>query len=71
MLAAGPWTLRAIGLFTPPMREYQHTLYQFSDPWVVDATKFRAAFGNLATPMNEALASTLSWYRDRAAVPAP
>ena len=69
VLAAGRTTLRAIGLFKPEMREYLHTLYQFTDPWVVDDGKFRAAFGDLATPLDEALATTLGWYADRAAVP--
>ena len=35
------------GLVKPEMREYLHTLYQFTDPWVVDDGKFRAAFGDL------------------------
>ena len=32
ILAAGRTTLRAIGLVKPEMREYLHTLYQFTDP---------------------------------------
>ena len=48
------------------MREYLHTLYQFTDRWVVDDSKFRAAFGDLATPLDDALAATLEWYRDAA-----
>jgi nucleoside-diphosphate-sugar epimerase len=70
VLAAGVWTLRTIGVFKPQMREYLHTLYQFTDPWIVDDNKFRAAFGDLATPLEEALATTLTWYRDRVNVPA-
>jgi nucleoside-diphosphate-sugar epimerase len=66
IMAAGRPTLRAIGLFKPEMREYLHTLYQFTDPWIVDDGKFRAAFGDLSTPLDEALASTLAWYRDHA-----
>ncbi|MEP6648349.1 MAG: hypothetical protein ABJA74_00335 [Lapillicoccus sp.] len=58
IMAAGRMTLRATGLFKPEMREYLHTLYQFSDPWVVDDSLFRAAFGDLATPLDEALATT-------------
>ncbi|MET0997387.1 MAG: NAD-dependent epimerase/dehydratase family protein [Marmoricola sp.] len=71
ILAARRTMLRAIGLFKPELREYLHTLYQFTDPWVVDDGKFRAAFGDLATPLDEALAATLAWYRDAAVVPAP
>ncbi|MBI4940001.1 MAG: NAD-dependent epimerase/dehydratase family protein [Actinobacteria bacterium] len=69
LLAAGRTTLRAIGVFTPAMREYLHTLYQFSDPWVVDDTRFRTRFGDTATPLDDALATTLAWYADRAPLP--
>jgi len=66
LLAAGRLTLRALGLVKPEMREYVHTLYQFTDPWVVDDGKYRAAFGDRATPLDEALTATLAWYADRA-----
>lgn len=64
--AAGRTTLQLLGLIKPPMREYLHTLYQFTDRWVVDDTKFRAAFGDLVTPLDDALATTLQWYREAA-----
>jgi nucleoside-diphosphate-sugar epimerase len=67
IMAASRMTLRAIGLLKPEMREYLHTLYQFSEPWVVDDSRFRATFGDLTTPLDEALATTLAWYADRAA----
>ena len=62
LLAAGALTLRAIGIFQPAFREYLHTLYQFTDPWVVDDSKFRAAFGNRSTPLDQALETTVAWY---------
>ena len=64
--AAGATTLRLLGLVQPPMREYLHTLYQFTDPWVVDDSRYRATFGQAATPLDDALAATLTWYRDAA-----
>jgi nucleoside-diphosphate-sugar epimerase len=70
-LAAGRTTLRALGLVKPAMREYQHTLYQFTDPWVVDDSKWRAAFGVSATPLDQALDATLAWYRTTPTVLAP
>jgi nucleoside-diphosphate-sugar epimerase len=63
LFAAGASTLRLIGLVKPAMREYLHTLYQFTDRWVVDDSAFRAAFGTAATPLDDALADTLRWYR--------
>ncbi len=66
VLAAGRTTLRALGLVKPEMREFLHTLYQFTDRWVVDDGKFRAAFGDRSTSLDEALATTLAWYRAQA-----
>ena len=51
------------------MREYLHTLYQFTDRWVVDDTKFRTAFGDQATPLDDALAATLGGTATRAVQP--
>ncbi len=42
------------------MREYLHTLYQFTHRWVVDDAKFRAAFGDRSTPLDDALAATVA-----------
>jgi len=66
VLAAGRTTLRALGLVKPEMREFLHTLYQFTGRWVVDDGKFRAAFGVRSTSLDEALATTLGWYRSQA-----
>ena len=46
ILAAGPPTLRLLGLLKPAMREYLHTLLHLTDRWVVDDNKFRAAFSH-------------------------
>jgi nucleoside-diphosphate-sugar epimerase len=70
LIAAGRMALLALGVVQPAMREYRHTLYQFTAPWVVDDSLFRRTFGATATPLSEALGTTLRWYRDRAAVPA-
>lgn len=66
LFAAGRTSLRAYGLLKPEMREYLHTLYQFTDDWVVSDARFRASFGDLSTPLPEALAATLDWYREEA-----
>ena len=62
--AAGRTTLTLFGLIKPAMREYLHTLYQFTDRWVVDDSKFRSTFGARATDLDEALATTLRWYQN-------
>lgn len=65
VLSAGDTTLRLLGLVLPELREYRHTLYQFSEPWVVDDSAFRTTFGGQATPLTDALANTVDWYRGR------
>ena len=69
--AAGRTTLRLLGVVKPEMREYLHTLYQFTDRWVVDDSAFRSTFGDLSTPLDDALATTLEWYRAAVAVEQP
>jgi len=69
--AAGRTTLTLFGVIKPAMREYLHTLYQFTDRWVVDDSKFRTAFGDHTTPLGDALSTTLRWFRDTARLTAP
>lgn len=57
--------LRAIALFNADLRESMEMLYQFEEPFVVDSSKFEAAFGMTATPLEEAIAATVAWYRGR------
>jgi nucleoside-diphosphate-sugar epimerase len=59
-------TLRAIGLFSPFIRELAETVYQFEGPFVSDASKFERAFGPFGpTPHTEAAARTTAWFRAR------
>lgn len=58
--------LKVGGLFLPMLRELPEMLYQFDRPFVVDSSLFTATFGQSATPLQEALTSTVDWYRNRA-----
>ena len=64
LTAAGRTVLGLVGLFKPELKELRHTLYQFTEDWVVDDTKFRTTFGDLSTPLTTAIASTVHWYRN-------
>jgi nucleoside-diphosphate-sugar epimerase len=64
--ASGRTGLRLAGLIKPAMRAQRDTLYQFTQPWTVDDSKFRSAFGGQVTPLDDALATTLRWYKDKA-----
>jgi nucleoside-diphosphate-sugar epimerase len=64
--------LRAAGLFVPFMREVVEMTYQWEVPFVIDDSRFRAAFGVGPTPIETAVAATAAWARrhyqlDRAA----
>ena len=58
--------LRAVGLFSPFIRELAETVYQFEGPFVSDASKFERAFGPFEpTPHPEAVARTVAWFSSR------
>jgi nucleoside-diphosphate-sugar epimerase len=55
--------LRMIAFFNSDLRATMEMLYQFEEPFVVDSSKFEAAFGMTATPLKDAIAATVAWYR--------
>jgi nucleoside-diphosphate-sugar epimerase len=64
-LAATGRAMMAIGgLFIPAARESLEMMYEFEKPFVVDSSQFERTFGMRATPMQQAIAETLEWYRN-------
>jgi nucleoside-diphosphate-sugar epimerase len=64
-LSATPTALLAVlALFDPTMRAVREQQYQREAAWVVDHSKFEAAFGADVTPHVEAIAATLAWFKD-------
>jgi len=55
--------MRMAGLFIPGARETVEMMYEFEKPFVVDSSRFEATFGVGATPLAQAIAATLDWYR--------
>ena len=55
--------LRAVGLFSPMIRELAEVEYQFNAPFVIDGAHFADAFGFQPTPHQEAIGQTLAWMR--------
>lgn len=56
--------LRLGGLFIPAARETVEMMYEFEKPFVVDHSKFTDAFGDIATPLEEAIQRTVAWYQE-------
>ncbi|MGZ5362562.1 MAG: NAD-dependent epimerase/dehydratase family protein [Solirubrobacterales bacterium] len=60
-----PAMIRIAGLVSPLIRELRETSYQFTAPFVSDASKFEAAFGPFeVTPHDAAVRVTAEWFRD-------
>jgi nucleoside-diphosphate-sugar epimerase len=59
-----------ITLFQPYLREIKEMLYEFENPYIVDHSQFVQAFGNHATPHQEAIRATVAWYREHLSVKA-
>ncbi|MCF4122528.1 NAD-dependent epimerase/dehydratase family protein [Antribacter sp. KLBMP9083] len=59
------WLVELGGLASPMMRELRHVRYQFDRPFVLDSARSEAALGLTPTPLDDALAATIAWWRDR------
>ena len=51
------------GLFIPEAKETGEMMYEFEQPFIVDSSKFEKTFGMQATPMQQAIKETVSWYK--------
>jgi nucleoside-diphosphate-sugar epimerase len=57
--------LRLMGLFNPTIGELDEMLYEFNKPFVVDSTKAQTRLGIEPTPLTDAIAATVAWFRNR------
>lgn len=58
------WLLRAVGVVHRPTRELAETLYQFESPFVMDSTRSEQLLGLAPTPLGDAAAATVRWWRN-------
>lgn len=63
MRAYGYWSLTLAGLFDAQVWEAREVLYQFQNPFIMDASKFEDTFGRTVTPYETAIRETLNWHR--------
>jgi nucleoside-diphosphate-sugar epimerase len=65
--AMPPAVLGIASLLSPLVRELKEVRYQFDRPFVVDSGAYEAAFAVRATPVDEQVAATVDWWRERQA----
>ena len=61
--AMSRFMVNVIGIFNANVREIKEVLYEFEEPFVVDSGLFESTFGTTATPLGEAIATTVDWFR--------
>ncbi|MEE2035075.1 NAD-dependent epimerase/dehydratase family protein [Rhodococcus chondri] len=59
------WVLRAGAVVNRDMRELTEMLYQFTAPFVMDSSGTERLLGLSPTPLPEAAAATVAWWRER------
>lgn len=55
--------LPLVGVMVPPARGLSENIYQTYEPFVVDDSAYRNAFGDHATTLREGIKATVTWYR--------
>jgi nucleoside-diphosphate-sugar epimerase len=61
--------VRALALVNPMLRGLPEMAYQFDQPFILDTSKYESAFGAAGTPLADAIAATVAWYRTRPSGP--
>jgi nucleoside-diphosphate-sugar epimerase len=61
--------VRALGLVNPMLRGLAELSYQVDETFVLDSSKYESAFGAAGTPLANAIATTVAWYRTRISTP--
>jgi nucleoside-diphosphate-sugar epimerase len=57
------WQLWLLGRYVPAVGEMVEMLYEFENDWVVDHQPYTALLGDHATPLDDALTTTVASYR--------
>ena len=60
--------LPLLGLGIPTLRGLTENLYIGYQPYIVDHSAYKAAFGDHATPLHEAIRTTMQWYQAHTAL---
>ena len=59
--------MRALGVISPMMRALAEMSYEFDAPFILDTARYQSTFGPAGTPLADAIATTVAWYRNQTA----
>lgn len=62
--AAGNTMITILGLFSPMIKEVKEMMYTWEEPYIVDHSKFEAAFGATPTSHEKAIKETAAWFKE-------
>lgn len=65
VLTLGTVTSALVGAVVPDVRELREVIYQFTQPFEIDATADEELLGLTATPWDHAAKETVDWWRSR------
>jgi nucleoside-diphosphate-sugar epimerase len=63
MQVIGKRMSQVLSLFVPILREVQEMSYAGMNAYVVDATPFIQRFGDISTPLEQAITETVAWFK--------
>jgi nucleoside-diphosphate-sugar epimerase len=58
---------KLLGMFIPPLREYEEMQYEYEQVYELNADKFCKTFPYVVTPHADAIKQTVDWYRSMSA----
>jgi nucleoside-diphosphate-sugar epimerase len=58
-----PFMMRLLGLFNPGAREMVEMMYEFTQPFLLDSSKFTKTFGMTPTPLRQQIRDTIAWLK--------
>jgi len=61
---AGNTMISILGFFSPMIKETKEMMYTWEEAYVVDHSKFEAAFGAEVTSHEVAIKETVAWFKD-------
>ena len=63
------WSMKALGLVMPMIREINEMMYQWDEPFIIDDQRFRATFDAEPTEPQRAAADTVTWAKSHYGLP--